>query len=117
MYSILNLGAQKNNWLRLSAANELAILYVGYFKLDVQLCGKVIAKRGVLVVRDSPRSVPSVPRVLGMNIIKECYWKLFVDHGPALFNLPSVLQAPTPIWQALQQCHQVQEHAIPEHSG
>lgn len=43
-----------------------------------------------------------------MNIIKECYWELFVQHGPALFNLPSVLQAPTPIQQALQQCHQVQ---------
>eukprot|EP00064_Thunnus_orientalis_P013355 superscaffoldBa00002161_g13394 len=25
-------------------------------------------------------------------------------------------KAPTPIWQALQQCHQVQAHATPEHS-
>lgn len=38
------------NWLRLSAANGLAIPYVGYLELDVQLCGKVVSKRGVLVV-------------------------------------------------------------------
>lgn len=35
------------NWSRLSAAvNGLAILYVGYFELDVQLCGQFIAQRG-----------------------------------------------------------------------
>ncbi len=72
--------------MRLSAANGLAIPYVGYFELDVQLGGKVVAKRGVLVVGDPPHSVLLVPGVLGMNIIKECYWKLFVQHGPALFN-------------------------------
>lgn len=105
------------HWLRLSAANGLAIPYVGYFDLDVQLCGKVIAKRGVLVVKDPLHSVLSVPGVLGMNIIKECYWELFVQHGSALFNLPSVLQAPTPIRQALEQCQQVQATALPERSG
>lgn len=105
------------NWLTLSAANGLAIPYVGYFELDVQLCGKVIARRGVLVVRDPPGKVPPVPGVLGMNIIKECYWELFVQHGPALFNLPSVLQAPVFIQQALQKCHEVQVSAPPDCSG
>lgn len=105
------------NWLRLSAVNGLAIPYVGYLELDVQLCGRVIMKQGVLVVKDPPDSVSSVPSVLGMNIIKECYWELFVQHGPALFNLPSVLQAPAPIQQALQKCHQVQANAPPDRSG
>lgn len=58
------------NWLKLSAANGLAIPYVGYLELDVQLCGRVILKRGILGVRDPPHSVHSVPGVLGINIIK-----------------------------------------------
>ena len=90
---------------------------MGYLELDVQLCGKTVIRRGVLVVRDTPHSVSLVPGVLGMKIIKECYGELFVQHGPACFNLPSVLQAPTPIQQALQQCHRVQTKAPPERSG
>ena len=108
---------QSCNWLRLSAANGLAIPYVGYLELDVQLCGKTVKRWGVLVVRNTPHSVALVPGELGMNIIKECYGELFVQHGPALFDLPSVLQAPTPIQQALQQCHWVQTKAPPERSG
>lgn len=45
---------QSCNWLQLSAANELEIPYVGYLELDVVLCGKVIPRCGVLVVRDPP---------------------------------------------------------------
>lgn len=108
---------QSCNWLRLSAANGLAIPYVGYLEFDVQLCGKTITRQGVLVVQDTPHREPSIPGVLGMNIIKECYWELFVQHGPALFNLPYVLQAPMPIQQALQQCHRVQTKALPARSG
>lgn len=37
---------------REAKANGLAIPYVGYLELDVQLCDKVLAKQGVLVVRD-----------------------------------------------------------------
>uniref|UniRef100_A0A8C6TU90 Gypsy retrotransposon integrase-like protein 1 n=1 Tax=Neogobius melanostomus TaxID=47308 RepID=A0A8C6TU90_9GOBI len=103
------------NWLRLSAANGLAIPYIGYFELDVELCGKVIAKRGVLVVSD-PQIPAATPGVLGMNVLRECYQELFVQHGPSLFNIPSVLQAPPKIQQALQYCHQV-EVAPPLLSG
>lgn len=108
---------QSCNWLRLSAANGLAVPYVGYLELDVQLCGKTITRRGVLVVTDTLNGGSSIPSVLGMNIIKECYWELFVQHGPALFNIPSVLQAPTSIQKALQQCHQIETNAPTEHSG
>lgn len=105
------------NWLRLRAANGLAIPYIGYFEVDVELCGKVIAKRGVLVVRDLPNGTRSVPGILGWNIIKECYTDLFSQHGPALFNLPSVLQAPTQVQNALQHCHQVEVNTPPDQLG
>ena len=39
-------GLESCNWLRLSAANGLAISYVGYLELDVQLCGKTVKRRG-----------------------------------------------------------------------
>lgn len=56
------------NWLQLQAANGLAILYIGYLELDVELCGKVMPHCGVLVVRDPPGAV-SFPWHLG----DECY--------------------------------------------
>lgn len=83
----------------------------------MQLCGKVASKWGVLVVEDLPHSVPVVPGELGMNIIKECYGQLFVHHGTDLFNIPSMLQAPTPIQQALEQCHQFEATAPTDHLG
>lgn len=104
------------NWLQLRAANGLGIPYIGYLELDVELCNKVIAKRGVLVVRD-PLGPSSSPGILGMNIIKTCYKELFVLHGPALFDLPSVLQAPSQLKQALQQCHQAQVTVSPDLSS
>lgn len=42
------------HWLQLRAANGLAIPYIGYLELDVELCGKVMPGCGVLVVRDPP---------------------------------------------------------------
>lgn len=96
---------QSCNWLQLRAANGLAIPYVGYLELDVILCGKYVPACGVLVVKDPPGN-PKVPGVLGMNIICKCYDSLFGQHGSDLIDLPTVFQAPRPIFQALQQCHQ-----------
>ncbi|KAI2668517.1 Retrovirus-related Pol polyprotein from transposon 17.6 [Labeo rohita] len=48
-----------------------------------------------------------VPGVLGMNILSRCYRELLGQHGAALFDLPSVSQAPSFVFQALQHCHQV----------
>lgn len=47
-------GMQTCHWLQLRAANGLAIPYVGYIELDVELCGRRVPKCGVLVVRDPP---------------------------------------------------------------
>lgn len=44
-------------------------------------------------------------------------WAVVCTTWYDLFNLPSMLQAPTPIQQALEQCHQVQATAPPDHSG
>lgn len=103
---------QSCNWLTLRAANGLAIPYVGYLELDVDLCGISVPQCGVLVVKDPPGGVSSqVPGILGMNIIRRCYHVLFGQHGLALFNLPSVCGAPELVTQALQKCHQVNGRA------
>lgn len=54
----------------LVAANGLEIPYIGYVEADLNICGKVIPKRGILIVKD-PR-VPTQPGLIGMNVIKEC---------------------------------------------
>jgi len=99
---------QSCNWLRLKAANGLNIPYVGYLELDVELCDKVITKRGVPVVKDPTGQASSSPCVIGMHILKTCYRELFSLHGSALFDLPSVSQAPSQLQQAFQKCHQAQ---------
>lgn len=47
---------QSCHWLQFQAANGLAIPYVGYIEVDMELCGKVMPRRGVLVVKDPPGS-------------------------------------------------------------
>lgn len=100
-------------WLQLRAANGLAIPYVGFLELDVELCGKSIPQCGVLVVRDPPGGVGShAPGVIGMNILSKCYHELFGQHGPALFDLPSVSQAHSSVVEALQSCHQAESRPL-----
>lgn len=72
------------HWLQLTAANGLDMSYVGYFELDVEVLGKMVQKLGVLVIKDSVNSKLGVAGVLGMNIIKRCYEKLFGKQGVAL---------------------------------
>lgn len=83
-------------WLQMKAANGLDIPYIGYVELDVQVLGKVIPKRGILVVQSpqTPSPTTCVPGVLGMNIIRECYSELFGQYGSDLFDLPQATQAP-----------------------
>lgn len=98
---------QQCQWLQLRAANGLAIPYLGYLELDVTLCDKVIPGCGVLVVSDPPGGpMLEVPGVLGMNIISKCYHELF--GGNIAFSVESLssAQVPSPVVEALQQCHQ-----------
>uniref|UniRef100_A0A1A8GJU6 Pol polyprotein n=1 Tax=Nothobranchius korthausae TaxID=1143690 RepID=A0A1A8GJU6_9TELE len=96
------------HWLQLRAANGLAIPYIGYLELEVELCGRVMTECGILVVKDAPGEEFPVPSaVLGMNVISRCYRELFGEHGSALFSLPQLLKAPEPVMSALQECCQV----------
>lgn len=46
-------------WLQLKAANGLDIPYIGHVELDVQVLGKVIPKRWILVVQSSQTPLPT----------------------------------------------------------
>ena len=98
---------QSCGWLQLKAANHLSIPYLGYLELDVQVLGRVVPRRGIIVVRDPPHNTSALgaPGCLGMNVIQECYHELFNEHGTDLFDLPTVKRAP-PAWRrALLHCH------------
>lgn len=97
--------------LQLKAANGLDIPYIGYLELDVEVFGKVIPKRGVLIVKDSPGTPTQVSGILGMNVIRECYHDLLGQYGRTLFETALVQHAPNSWQQALQKCHQVQVNA------
>lgn len=95
------------HWLQLQATNGWPIPYLGYLELEVELCGRTLPGCGLLVVKDLPADAsPPAPDVLGMNILRRCYSTLFGQHGSALFDLPTVIEAPKPVVQALQICHQ-----------
>lgn len=99
---------QACQWLQLTAANGLSIPYVGYVELDVSVMGTVIPKRGILVVKDPPGSLPEsdVPGVLGMNVLRECYAELFGQHASPLFDVSLVKEAPEAWKKAFQKCHE-----------
>ena len=54
----------------LVAANGLEIPYIGYIEVDLDICGRTIPKRGILIVNDSRAS--AYQGLIGMNVIKDC---------------------------------------------
>lgn len=111
-------GVKTCQWLQLRAANGLEIPYSGYIEMDVKLCGKLVPKCGVLVVKDPPVGLNTqVLGVLGMTILWRCYQELFGQHGPALFSLPSVSEAQSIMVQALQHCCQVSTQPVQDRAG
>lgn len=42
------------HWLQLRAANGLAVPYIGYFELTIELCCKVMPHCRVLVIKNPP---------------------------------------------------------------
>ena len=97
-------------WLALKAANGLAIPYVGYLELDVQVLGKQIPSRGILVIKDTACTPQqhAVPGLLGMNVVIECYRELFIEHGEALFASLSTIRADVSWGSALRHCHRLE---------
>ncbi|KAG1952465.1 interleukin-1 receptor accessory protein-like 1-A [Pimephales promelas] len=104
---------QSCHWLQLRAANGLAIPYLGYLELDIELCGKLMQRCGLLVVKDPPSGASSqVPGILGMNVIRRCYRELFSLHGLAMFDLPAVANSPESFVRALQGCQQASTRSL-----
>lgn len=60
-------------WLRLRAANGLAIPYAGYVEADVVVAGRRLPQMGLLVTKPQDGGEATVPGLLGMNIIQHCY--------------------------------------------
>ena len=58
-----------DQYLKLTAANGLTIPYIGYLELDITVKGKIMKKRGVLVVRDNKNNQRSTEILIGMNVI------------------------------------------------
>lgn len=61
----------------LKGCHGISCPYVGYMELDVQVCGKLLSKRGFLVVRDPEDPITKerkeeMPGLLGMNCIGIC---------------------------------------------
>ncbi|KAK0138619.1 hypothetical protein N1851_024847 [Merluccius polli] len=116
LYPHLQIGLQPCSWLTLKAANGLEIPYLGYLELDVHLLGRTLPRMGILVTKNPVDSTAqsqkkSVPGLLGMNIIRNCYKELFIDHGDALFQSLDVQQAGRGWQQALSECQQL-EHTL-----
>uniref|UniRef100_A0AAV2K5X7 Uncharacterized protein n=1 Tax=Knipowitschia caucasica TaxID=637954 RepID=A0AAV2K5X7_KNICA len=85
----------------------------------VTIFGMVVPQRGLLVVKEPFRQQASdgVKGVIGMNVIKECYYQLFSQHGSHLFDLPEIRLAP-PLWQrALQHCHRMESQTLQPERG
>ena len=96
---------QHCDWLQLTAANGSAIPYVGYMELDLTVLGRVWPKMGVLITRDTGNHNP--PGLLGMNVLRHCFYDLFSTYGPSLFSAPEVAAA-EPGWSAaLAQCQRL----------
>jgi len=64
------------------------------------------------VLKDPPAAAPSVPGILGMNVIQRCYRELFGVHDRSLFELPAVAQAPGPVIEALHKCHLASDQSL-----
>ncbi|XP_062420887.1 uncharacterized protein K02A2.6-like [Pungitius pungitius] len=73
-------------WLKITAANQLPLPYLGYVELDVQVMGFNIPECGFLIIRDdnTKRADSSPPGIIGMNIAKRCRQMVMSEFDTAL---------------------------------
>ena len=64
-----------------------------------------------------PDASSFVPGILGMNVIRRCYHKLFGVLGSSLFESHFVSGAPGPVMAALQKRHQSSAQVISSLTG
>ena len=71
-------------WLKLTAANDLSIPYLGYVELDLEVMGRSLPQTGVLVKKDA-KNKSSTQCLLGMNVLRQleafCQFMGKVDMG------------------------------------
>ena len=72
--------------IKLKAANEMCIPYVGNIEVNMNVMGQNLPNRGVLIVKDSVDSCTGerkyyIPGLLGMNVISACKSLLVQDFG------------------------------------
>ena len=95
-------------WLRLKAANGLAIPYVGYVEVDMVVGGHSLPGVGVLITDPPGSEDPVTPGLLGMNVIQHCFQECWPRSGPT-----EVAFQWEPAWhRAFSACRRVQQ--LPE---
>ena len=75
-------------WLTLKAANGLRIPYIGYAVLDFAVGGIEVKDKGIVIVKDS--CMGTEYGLLGMNVIKDCWEKLFLNGHPGEMAFKSI---------------------------
>lgn len=65
-------------WLKLKAANGLALPYIGYAMGQMQVGDIVLKDMGILISESDPNNPDALP-ILGMNIIVPCWNALFSE--------------------------------------
>ena len=68
-------------WLKLTAANDIELPYVGYCEMDLEVCGQLIHNRGVLVAKGQLSG--GKDGLIGMNVLRcvDNFAKLFQKEG------------------------------------
>ena len=95
-------------WLTLKAANGLRIPYVEYAVLDFAVGGIEVKNKGIVIVEDS--CMGTEYGLLGMNVIKDCWEKLFLNGHPGEMAFKSTVpQASVKAWdKAFAICKRIQ---------
>lgn len=101
------------NWLKLKAANGLAIPYVGYVLAEVQVGDITLKDMGIVISKDDPNNSNALP-ILGMNIIVPCWDVFFLKPQTQTQTWPvgSTVDAQQAWASAFQDCQRIQA-AVP----
>ncbi|XP_069800966.1 uncharacterized protein [Dendropsophus ebraccatus] len=90
-------------WVNLKAANSLPIPIVGVMQVDIELWGRFMKKKGVVVVQSAMD--PEVPVILGMNVLKELDGLMAQELGPKYWkNVPNLKPPQVALQRSLKQC-------------
>lgn len=105
-------------WLKLQAANGLAMPYVGYALTEVQVGDIVLKDMGILISENDPEN-PEVLPIQGMNIIVPCWDIPFSKPQAEIQTWPPETDAITQqVWTAaFEDCRRIQAAVPPPHTG